>query len=239
MALNLQKVFGNEALDEYGFADRIRIRLISRVFISLVRAIGLTLRFDVEGQDKVDRVLVGSKRPIYCFWHDRILASTYFFRNQKIIVMTSQSFDGECIARTIIDFGYGAARGSSSRGGVGALIDMIKFMKDGYPGAFTVDGPRGPRHEAKAGPCILAKKTGNPLIPFVIETASFWQMRSWDRLQIPKPFSRARVFFGAPIFVPADASDEEIEIKRIELQTELLGLVEKAAAWRAGLNGKR
>lgn len=235
MSLKLEKVFGNDALSEYGFLDRMKIRLISRAFTTVVGAIGLTLKFEVEGEDDVLKSLEDGGIPIYCFWHDRILSSTYFFRDKKIIVMTSQSFDGECIARTIVNFGYGASRGSSSRGGVGALIEMIKFMKEGFPGAFTVDGPRGPRYEAKAGPCILAKKTGNPLIPFVIETEGFWQTRSWDRLQIPKPFSKAKVIFGKPITVSSESSDDEIEQKRLELQTSLLELVDQGQRWRESI----
>ena len=234
MALNLEKVFGNEALGEYSFIERLKIRLISRAFITVIGLIGRTLRFQIQDQSRVDESLQGGKLPIYCFWHDRILASTYFFRNQKIIVMTSQSFDGECIARTIINFGYGAARGSSSRGGVGALIDMIKFMKEGFPGAFTIDGPRGPRYEAKSGPCILAKKTGNPLVPFVIEVESCWKTRSWDLLQIPKPFSRAKMIYGKPIFVTQDATDDEIETARMELQNELMRLVDEGHRWKEG-----
>jgi hypothetical protein len=234
MALNLEKVFGSEALGEYTFIERLKIRLISRAFITVIGLIGRTLRFEIEDQSLVDESLQGGKLPIYCFWHERILASTYFFRNRKIIVMTSQSFDGECIARTIINFGYGAARGSSSWGGGGALIDMIKFMKEGFPGAFTVDGPRGPRYEAKPGPCILAKKTGNPLVPFVIEAESCWKTRSWDRLQIPKPFSRARMIYGKPIFVMQDATDDEIETARLELQNELMRLVDEGHRWKEG-----
>jgi lysophospholipid acyltransferase (LPLAT)-like uncharacterized protein len=236
MALNPDKVFGDAAFGEYGLLDRLKIRIISRVFNTLIRVIGCTLRFEVENEEGVEEALVDGRLPIYCFWHDRIVASTYYFRNRDIIVMTSQSFDGECIARTIVGLGYGAARGSSSRGGVGALIEMIRFMKDGYPCAFTIDGPRGPRYEAKPGPCILAKKTGNPLIPFSIETESFWSLKSWDRLQIPKPFSKARLIFGAPIFLKSDATDDEIEEARMELQSDLLDLVRAGEDWRAVAN---
>lgn len=236
MALNSEKVFGSEELDGYNRFDRLKIRLISLAFTSLIRLIGFTLRFEIENQDVTDGALSGGRQPIYCFWHDRIIPSTYFFRNRKIIVMTSRSFDGECIARTIVSLGYGASRGSSSRGGVGALIDMIKFMKAGYPCAFTVDGPRGPRYEAKSGPCLLAKKTGNPLIPFSVEVERFWTVGSWDRLQVPRPFSKAKLIYGNPIAVDPNATDDDIESVREELQSELLRLVEKGREWRERQN---
>lgn len=236
MALNSEKVFGSEELDGYNRFDRLKIRLISIAFTFLIRLMGSTLRVEIENREGVDAALSDGRVPIYCLWHDRIFSSIYLLRDRKIIVMVSRSFDGECIAGTIANLGFGAARGSSSRGGVGALIDMIKFMKDGYPCAFTVDGPRGPRYEAKSGPCLLAKKTGNPLIPFSVEVERFWTVGSWDRLQVPRPFSKAKLIFGNPISVEANATDDDIESVREELQSELLRLVEKGREWRERQN---
>jgi lysophospholipid acyltransferase (LPLAT)-like uncharacterized protein len=135
--------------------------------------------------------------------------------------MTSRSFDGEYIARFIQRFGYGASRGSSSRGGVGALVEMVRLMRAGRPTGFAIDGPRGPRHEAKLGAVLLAKKTGAPLLPFTINPAHYYAAPSWDRFQIPLPFSRARVRIAAPIYVPADADDDLLNAKRAELQRAL------------------
>src|SRR5205814_1528691 len=117
-------------------------------------------------------------------------------RKRGIVVLTSKSFDGEYIARFIQRFGYGAIRGSSSRGGSRAIVEMIKAMRRGLPTAFTVDGPRGPKYEVKAGPVFLAKKTGNPIMPFVIEPRSCWTTRSWDKMHNPKPFTRALTIIG-------------------------------------------
>ena len=111
-------------------------------------------------------------------------------------MITSQSFDGEYIARFIQRFGYGAVRGSSTRGGVGALVEMIRLMKKGLPAGFSVDGPKGPLYFAKTGAILLAKKTGNPVMPFSVETKNHWTIKSWDKLQIPKPFSKAKVFIA-------------------------------------------
>src|SRR5215212_6748967 len=156
-------------LSGYSLKQRLAVRAAGVVFPLLIRAVGATLRFTVEGREHWDEAARGGRLPIYTFWHDRIFAGTYFFRGRRIVIMTSQSFDGEYIARFIQRLGYGAVRGSSSRGGSKALVQMIKAMRAGLPMAFSVDGPRGPRYEAKLGPVILAKKTGNPILPFIVE----------------------------------------------------------------------
>lgn len=135
--------------------------------------------------------------------------------------MTSQSFDGEYIARFIRRFGYGAARGSSTRGGTGAIVEMVRLMRAGSPTAFTIDGPKGPRYVAKMGAVLLAKKTGQPILPFTISARRFWEAKSWDRFQLPLPFTKARVVIAPPIYVPADAGDDALQAKRDELQQAL------------------
>ena len=135
--------------------------------------------------------------------------------------MTSRSFDGEYIARFIRRFGFGAVRGSSTRGGIGALAELVRLSRANCPAGFMIDGPKGPRHEAKMGAVLLARKTGNPVLPFVVNAERFWEVPSWDRFQIPKPFTRATVRIAPPIRVPADASDSALEQKREELQRAL------------------
>lgn len=228
-------VFTRGPLTDFTFKESVIIRVADIAFYLMIRLIGLTLRYSSENEQAYDRVIASGKQPILTFWHDRIFSGVYYFRNRGIGVLTSKSMDGEYIARFISRFGFGAIRGSSSRGGVRGLVEMIKLMRDGVPMAFTVDGPRGPRYEAKSGPAMLAKKTGNPIVPFVIECSAFWQMKSWDRLQIPRPFSRARVIFGEPIYVPDEGGEQEIEEKRRELQLMLDDLVDRGNAWRKGL----
>jgi lysophospholipid acyltransferase (LPLAT)-like uncharacterized protein len=222
-------------LDRYSFGQRLIIRSAGFLFYWLVRMIGVTVRFEANGMERFAEIEQAGRLPIYSFWHDRIVAGTYYFRNRGIIVLSSTSFDSEYTARCIQRFGFGIIKGSSTRGGIQALVGMIRMMKQGFATAFTIDGPKGPRYEAKAGPILLAKKTGNPLIPFVIECKRFWTIKSWDRLQIPKPFTRANLIIGDPIYVPADATDNEIENKRLELQFALDELVGRGEAWRLGL----
>lgn len=228
----LQEVYKPASLAAYSFKERCLIRLADWAFFALISLIGKTLRYETENWENFEKSHENNKIPIYVFWHNRIFAGTYFFRNRGITVITSQSFDGEYIARFIQRFGYGAVRGSSTRGGVSALVELIRVMRARVPAAFSIDGPKGPKYVAKAGACLLAKKTQNPMMPFVVETEQYWKVKSWDSLQIPKPFSRVRVFIGEPIFVAKDANDADIENKRVELQNSLDELVTRGQQWR-------
>ncbi len=229
------KAYEFAPLSEYSLKERVMIRLADLVFFLSIKTLGSLTRFEVRGIEHLDAIDAAGKLPIFATWHDRIFLSTYFWRDRGLVVMTSNSFDGEYIARFIKRFGYGAIRGSSSRGGFRALIEMIKAMRDGLPMAFSVDGPRGPRYEAKLGPVILAKKTGNPILPFVIETQKFWTVKSWDKMQIPKPFTRALTIIGEPIYVNAKADDAEIESRLGELQHSLDSLVKQGKEWSGSI----
>lgn len=232
MSDQFTRVYEFGELDRYNFKQKFVIRSAGLVFYWMVRLICSTIRFEVEGMERFDEIAREEKLPIYAFWHDRIVSGTYYFRNRGIIVLSSTSFDSEYTARCIQRFGFGIIKGSSTRGGIQALVGMIRMMKQGFAMAFTLDGPKGPRYEAKSGPVLLAKKTGNPLVPFVIECKRFWTIKSWDRLQIPKPFTRARLMVGEPVYVEQDARDDRLEEKRQELQTELDKLVEDGERWR-------
>ncbi len=235
MEEKIQQVFKPADLAHYSLKQRFLIRLADRAFYLLINFIGKTVKFEIEGLENYEAVERAGKLPIICFWHNRIFLGTFFHRNRRIVVITSQSFDGEYIARFIQRFGYGAVRGSSTRGGVGALVEMIRLMKNGLATSFSIDGPKGPRYVAKSGACLLAKKTGNPMLPLSVESEKFWTINSWDKLQIPKPFTRAKVFYAEPIFVAKDANDEEIEKKREELQNKLDELVELGKQWRESI----
>ncbi len=208
-------------LSGYSFKQRFLIRAADLAFYVLINLIGRTTRFEVEGWEHWEAATRDGRQPIYTFWHNRVFLATYFWRRRSIVVMTSQSFDGEYIARFIQRFGYGASRGSSSRGAVGALVEMVKLMRGGRPTAFTIDGPRGPRHVAKMGAVLLAKKTGAPILPFSINPERYYSAPSWDAFQVPYPFTRARVLIAPPLRVPADADEATLEAKRDELQRAL------------------
>jgi lysophospholipid acyltransferase (LPLAT)-like uncharacterized protein len=126
-------------------------------------------------------------------------------------------------------------RGSSTRGGVGAIIEMARLMRAGCTTAFTIDGPKGPRYIAKMGAVMLAKKSGHPIMPVTMALERYWTTPSWDLFQIPKPFTRARVYVAPPIYVPADADEAMLEAKRNELQQTLDDLNHQSEQWRESL----
>ena len=208
------------------------IRAADLAFFIFIKLIGKTIKFEIDGWENWEAAMRNGNIPIYTFWHNRIFLGTYFFQKRGIVIMTSRSFDGEYIARFIQRFGYGAVRGSSTRGATGAFVEMVRLMRAGWPAGFAIDGPKGPRYEAKMGSVLLAKKTGFPMLPFTLTAKNFWEVKSWDRTQIPKPFTQAKVFIGLPIFVATKVSNEELESKRDELQHALDELNQRGEDWR-------
>jgi lysophospholipid acyltransferase (LPLAT)-like uncharacterized protein len=194
----------------------------------LINALGHTLRWRVEGLEHFDAVTASGRQPVMAFWHGRILSATYYFRRRGIVVITSENFDGEWIARIIERFGYGTARGSTTRGGRKALHQLVRDMKAGRPAGFTLDGPRGPARVAQPGAVWLAAATGNPLLPFHLEASSFWSVRSWDRTQVPKPFSTVALVVGEPFGVVRETRDDALEHARVDLERRLAALEDRA-----------
>jgi lysophospholipid acyltransferase (LPLAT)-like uncharacterized protein len=200
---------------------RAQIAAIASLGYPLVNLLGRSLRWRVDGTEHLDAVKASGRQPVLGFWHGRILPATYYFRRRGIVVITSENFDGEWIARIIERFGYGTARGSTSRGARRALLQMKRVLESGGTVAFTLDGPRGPAKRAQAGAVWLAGATESPLVPFHIEADRYWTLGSWDRTQIPRPFTTAALAIGAPISVPRDPDDAMIERKRQELERSL------------------
>ena len=211
-------------------SKRLQARLISSAGYPIIAALSSSFRWRQEGLQHLDEVKRSGRQPIMAFWHGRILPSTYFFRRRGIVVITSENYDGEWIAGIIARFGYGTARGSTSSGAVKALVQLKREMAAGKPAAFTIDGPRGPAKVAQPGAIWLAKATGNPIVPFHIEASRHWTLRSWDRTQIPKPFSDVAIAIGAPIEVPPDADDAAMERSRLALEAALKSLEARAMA---------
>lgn len=197
----------------------------------LIQLLARTWRWQIHGWEhfaELDR----QKTPlIYAFWHGRILPATYFWRNRGIVVLTSENKDGEYIAHVIHRFGYGSSRGSTSRGAVKGTIGLLKTLKRGAHVAFTVDGPRGPRHIVQQGVAWLAGYSEHPILPFHIEAKRAKKLSSWDQFQIPLPFSRVRVDIAPPMVLEKDLPDDVLEVKRLELEQTLNQLREAAELW--------
>lgn len=211
-------------------AKRVEAAAIGALGAPLVASLGRTYAWTVDGREHLDAIVASGRLPIIACWHGRILPAVVFFRNRGFVVMVSENFDGEWISRIIHRLGYRTARGSTSRGGARALVQLRREMAAGHPTAFTVDGPRGPALVAQPGVVWLAKATGQPILPFHIEAARAWRMRSWDAGEIPRPFSRVVMAMARPIDVAADADAAALEEKRRELEAALLGLMPRARA---------
>ena len=207
---------------------RIQARLISILGFRAVQLLGSTLRWKTEGLEHFDAIVAGGRQPVMAFWHGRILPATYYFRRRGIVVITSENFDGEWIAGIIERFGYGTARGSTSRGGRKALLQLTRDLAAGKPAGFTLDGPRGPARVAQPGAVWLAKATGNPVLPFHLEASRAWTLNSWDRTQIPKPFSTVAIAMGEPFQVASDADEGALERARLMLEERLKVLEARA-----------
>src|SRR5437870_9562863 len=211
-------------------AKRVEAKVIAALGYRLIALLGSTLRWRTEGLEHLDAIAASGRQPIMAFWHGRILSATYYFRRRGIVVITSENFDGEWIAGIIERFGYGTARGSTSRGARRALLQLTRDMAAGRPVAFTVDGPRGPARVAQPGAVWLAKATGNPVVPFHIEADRSWSMNSWDRTQIPKPYATIAIAIGEPFDVPKDADAPAIDRARRSLEERLQALETRANA---------
>jgi lysophospholipid acyltransferase (LPLAT)-like uncharacterized protein len=206
---------------------RAQVAAIPAIGVPLIAGLGASLKWKVEGLEHLNFEGNG-RRPIMAFWHGRVLTATYYFRQRGIVVMISENFDGEWIARIIEQFGFRTARGSTSRGGQRAMLQLKREMERGYPSGFAVDGPRGPARKAQPGAIWLAKLTGNPVVPFHMEASSYWSLSSWDRTQIPNPFSTVALTVGKPIEVPSEADEAMLEAKRTELEQSLRALEGRA-----------
>ncbi|MFZ0758876.1 MAG: lysophospholipid acyltransferase family protein [Candidatus Sulfotelmatobacter sp.] len=208
------------ASHRFTLRQRIVLRIIIATGYWFIRLIGPTLRVSVSCEEGAQQTV--DERPlIVSFWHACMIPATYICRDIGVRVMSSNSYDGEYMGRIIRKFGFVAVKGSSSRNAVRALLGLRRALQDGWTVAFSLDGPRGPRYKVKPGPVALARSSSVPLSTFHMAVERAWVLNTWDRLIIPKPFSRVLMRFGKLIPVPADASDEDLERYQQKLQNSL------------------
>jgi hypothetical protein len=209
--------------------QRIVLRLIITLGYWFIRLIGPTLRVSVSREEGAQETI--AQRPlIVSFWHACMIPATYVCRDIGVRVMSSNSYDGEYMGRIIRKFGFVAVKGSSSRNAVRALLGLRRALHEGWTVAFSLDGPRGPRHKVKPGPVALARSSAVPLSMFHLAVDRAWVLNTWDRLIIPKPFSRVLMRFGKMIVVPPNATDEDLERYQQQLQESLDRVCEFAEA---------
>ena len=203
--------------------QRIVLALVPRIVWLLLQLFGRTWRFEVIAEEGVTPVLFGEKPgpEIYCFWHQCVLPCTVYFRKSNAVILISRSFDGELITRILKMFGFDAVRGSSSRGAREGLLGLKSVIERGRTAIFTADGPRGPIYETKMGPIKLAQTTGAPIGAFHLQPERAWEMKSWDRFLVPKPFTRIVVSWAQWTEVPTDLPSDQFETKRQELNDNI------------------
>ncbi len=201
--------------------------LVPRLVTGYFRLVDLTSKkifLNREYEDQICR-----KRPFACAcFHGTMLFPVYYCRRYPGVVMVSRSWDGEVIDRSIRRMGYDTTRGSSSRGGKEALWEMIDIINERkYCSGLAVDAPRGPSRQVKIGIVVVAKETGQPVVPMVSWATRQIQFKSWDSMILPLPFSTIVIAFGKPTNVPAGLENEEYENLRLEIEQEMLRVQEQ------------
>jgi lysophospholipid acyltransferase (LPLAT)-like uncharacterized protein len=204
-------------------------RLAAALVVALLRLVTSTLRYRWEDRSGFFQPGTQAGQAIYCVWHNRLALSmrAYFSyiqhhrRGHSLAAVVSASKDGGFLAAILEGFTVQPVRGSSSRRGPQALLELTSWAGKGYDLAITPDGPRGPCYRVREGVISLAQLTGLPIIPFSCHLSGKIRVKSWDRFQIPIPFSRCKMLLGEPVRVPRNATDAEREALRRHLEQEL------------------
>ena len=210
--------------------DPIVFNTIFPIFTSIIKLLLCSYRVvRIEGAELEKEAFEKSGgKAVYCSWHQRLAFHPRYLSKKGVTVMVSQSRDGEFAARLINAFGLGDVRGSSTRGGMAALVKLAqKIIKGETNGGMVVDGPLGPPRVAKMGAVLLAKRSRAPMIPMMWGTDRCWLLNSWDRFIIPKPFARIVYHISEPIWVPEDAEGDELDKYKKLLEDSL----NSAARW--------
>jgi hypothetical protein len=196
---------------------RLRTRIAAALGGLMIRLLGITWRVRRIAPDTFDGMLARGEPFIIVFWHGEILPVAWVHRHRGIAPLISRHADGEVIARIVEGLGYRTARGSTSRGGVRALLETARLLEGGVTVGFTPDGPRGPRHRFAPGALIVAQRTGRPIVALSASADRAWHLSSWDRHLVPKPFARVTIRYAGPEHVQAGSAREaEHEAARFE-----------------------
>ena len=189
-----------------------------------------TLRYTVEDRGGI---IVRSPHDsaIGAVWHNRLLMMPLvlrrFLSHRNGVALISASRDGAYIAELVQRIGFDVVRGSSSRQGATAMLQMAEVLASGRDVVIAPDGPRGPVYEVGPGIVLLAQKSGAPVFPAHLEYSGCWRVKSWDRFILPRPFSKVRLIFGPPHYVPATSGEQDFEAERLRLQNAMMSLVER------------
>jgi lysophospholipid acyltransferase (LPLAT)-like uncharacterized protein len=183
--------------------------LAPRVGYWYIRLLHATMRLEYRGREVLDRARAEDGQYILAFWHARFAMMPYCYPDQRIAVVISRHSDARLLAGILMRFGYRMAWGSTTRGGVAALREVVRSMKSGFDSAFTPDGPRGPRRRVQPGVIAAARLSGKPIIPVAFSARPARRLRSWDRTLVPYPFARGLYLYGEQMRVSRDADEAE------------------------------
>jgi lysophospholipid acyltransferase (LPLAT)-like uncharacterized protein len=188
-----------------------------------------TLRFEIEDRAGIIGRPV-TENYIGALWHNRLLIFPIvlrrFFPNRHGAALISASHDGDLLAEAVQRFNYDVVRGSSSRLGASAILQLTQVLASGRDVVITPDGPRGPAYELGPGIIFLAQRSGAAVLPINLEYSHCWRLGSWDRFIVPRPFAKVRVLINRPYRVTVTTTPEEFESERVSLQNAMMALVE-------------
>lgn len=204
------------------FKDKLLLSIVPPLAKIIIKALAFTIRIETLHEERVRPFWDNDERFILAFWHGRLLMMPFCYHGKRIKLLISQHKDGELLAKAMERFGYGAIRGSTTRGGVQAMREMVKAIKESDI-AITPDGPRGPRYVVQEGVVALARLSGVPIIPVTFGSSKKKVFGSWDAFNLPYPFSRGTFLWGEPIYV---SKDDDMEGKRKELEVKLKEMTE-------------
>lgn len=208
-------------MKEGSLAHKVTLAIVPRLTAWLIRAWFSTCRIREFGLEHRTACREYDNPVIVSFWHYSILYAFYHMRHESAVAMVSASKDGEYIARLAAQFGFASVRGSRNRRGLQAMKELIRHLDEGRHVALVADGSQGPALKVQPGAVLLASKSGSPILPITWSASHYWTAPSWDRLVIPKPFSRIDFYYGQPVFVPDGLKAEGLEEFRLQLEDNL------------------
>ncbi|MDD4976312.1 MAG: lysophospholipid acyltransferase family protein [Bacteriovorax sp.] len=189
-------------------------KFIAQLIYYCIRLLNLTYRYEFLGLDNKQKAQAGhpQKTFAYALWHQNLIGAIFSHIGEHFTMVISDSKDGELVAVTCKKFGHHPARGSSTRGGKKAMIEIVKNMKKGFPGALTVDGPKGPAHIVKPGIIEIARLSHCAILPLSPYAEKYWVFKkSWDQFRIPKPFTKIIVVIGEPIYIGEETTRDHFD----------------------------
>jgi len=211
------------------FKKKILKQLGPKLLLLLITFIGLTCRLRVIGGENIESLKAEGKNWIYLLWHNNIAIASWVLRKENLIIMASASRDGGLAAEILENFGYEIVRGSTSKGGLKAMLSIVKSIKSGRTIALTPDGPRGPKYVLQKGPIVIAQKSEVPLVPIDIQSTRQWIFKkSWDQHKLPKPFSTLIISIGKPIYVDRNSGKDDLERLQSIVESEMIQNVRHA-----------